>query len=127
MAITVLVVDDDHVVSMSLVRQLHSAGYATKTAATGAEALALAALEPFTAIFVDYYLPDGNGVRLMTQLRALQARAHLIMTTGWNENAVRSELRQAHLGDCPILPKPWAFNQVLSIVATAVLSAEKSA
>jgi two-component system, NtrC family, response regulator HydG len=124
MAITVLIVDDDNVVSMTLVRQLSSVGYATKTAATGAEALKLAAREPFAAIFVDYHLPDNNGVRLMGQLRQLQARAQLVMTTGWSENAVRSELQQARLADCQILPKPWAFNQVLAIVATAARASE---
>jgi len=127
MAITVLIVDDDGVVSMTLARQLSSVGYASKTAASNAEALALAASEPFAAIFIDYHLPDGNGVKLMTQLRQIQAQAKLVMTTGWNEGSVRAELRSARLDDCAILPKPWSFSQVLSIVAAAERVADRDA
>ncbi|MBN1961077.1 MAG: response regulator [Deltaproteobacteria bacterium] len=124
MSINVLIVDDDRVVSMTLRRQLLSVGYESKTANTAGEALKLAEHEPFTAIFVDYYLPDDDGIHVMEQLRQIQPQTTLIMTTGCNEETIRSELLKAHLADCQILQKPWSFSKMLMIVGIAARQRE---
>ena len=64
----VLVVDDDPVGRYTTVRWLQHAGFRTREAATGAEALALAG--DVSAMVLDIHLPDINGIDLCRKLRA---------------------------------------------------------
>ncbi len=71
-----LVVDDNPASRYATVRQLASAGFRTREAATGAEALALAD-DSISAIVLDVHLPDIDGFELCARLRRRPETARL--------------------------------------------------
>ena len=64
-----LVIDDNPASRYATVRQLRSAGFRTREAANGAEALALAD-DSLSAVVLDVHLPDIDGFELCARLRS---------------------------------------------------------
>jgi PAS domain S-box-containing protein len=71
-----LVVDDNPASRYATVRQLASAGFRTREAATGADALAMAD-NGISALVLDIHLPDIDGFALCARLRSQPATARL--------------------------------------------------
>lgn len=72
---TILVVDDSRAARYPLARNLGAAGFKTREASTGAQALALAA--GVSAVVLDVHLPDIHGLEVCRLLRANRATASL--------------------------------------------------
>jgi two-component system KDP operon response regulator KdpE len=66
----VLVVDDEPQILRALQTSLRGAGYEVETAATGEQALTLAAVRPPDAVILDLVLPDVAGTEVCRELRA---------------------------------------------------------
>ncbi|MEO7939901.1 MAG: response regulator transcription factor [Burkholderiaceae bacterium] len=66
----ILVVEDDTAIADALQVSLRLAGHAVDVCATLASAWAALRVEPFDAMLLDLGLPDGDGVRLLTQVRS---------------------------------------------------------
>ena len=72
---TILVVDDSRAARYPVARNLRAAGFRTREASTGAQALALAA--GVSAVVLDVHLPDIHGLEVCRLLRANRATASL--------------------------------------------------
>ena len=66
---TVLVVDDEPQVLHALRRALEGEGDKVLTAATGTQAVDLAASQPPDLVVLDLWLPDIDGVEVVRRLR----------------------------------------------------------
>lgn len=88
----VLVVDDDATTTLALQELLSEAGHTVEMAATGEQALRVAAAFSPQAILVDLGLPDVDGFELAGRLRALEeaANARLIAITGYRRGATHA-------------------------------------
>lgn len=75
-AATVLVVDDNPSTRYATARVLRAAGFATREAATGAQALALAD-DGVSAVVLDVHLPDLDGFEVCRRLRARETSVRL--------------------------------------------------
>jgi len=71
-----LVVDDNPASLYATVRQLRAAGFRTREAATGAEALVLAD-DTISAVILDIHLPDIDGFELLSRLRSRPGASRL--------------------------------------------------
>src|SRR5262245_37489740 len=71
---TVLVVDDHPPSLYATTRVLSAAGFATRAARTGREALRLAE-SPLDLIILDVNLPDINGFEICKRIRASEANS----------------------------------------------------
>ena len=71
-----LVIDDNPASRYATVRQLRSAGFRTREAATGADGLA-AADDTISAVVLDIHLPDIDGFDLCAMLRSKPATARV--------------------------------------------------
>ena len=69
-AMRILVVEDETSIADALQLSLKLAGHAVDVCGTLACAWAALRVEPFDVMLLDLGLPDGDGVRLLTQLRA---------------------------------------------------------
>ena len=69
-AAAILVVDDNHPTRYSTSRVLRNEGFAVHEAATGQEALALAAAHALDLVVLDVNLPDIDGFEVCRRLRA---------------------------------------------------------
>jgi cobalt-zinc-cadmium efflux system membrane fusion protein len=80
-ASTILLVDDDEVLSQVLRRVLTRDGYSVVQAGSVAQALERAREQPIALGLIDLRLPDGDGVELARQLEEQVGRFPLILMT----------------------------------------------
>jgi two-component system response regulator ResD len=91
---SVLVVDDEPTITHVVSRYLERAGYATRVAGDGAEALRLAAIERPDLVVLDLMLPGLDGLEVMRRLQERE-RVSVILLTAKGEAADRiAGLRQ---------------------------------
>jgi two-component system, sensor histidine kinase and response regulator len=97
----VLIIDDDAVDRMAVIRAFKGAEFQTELleAIDCASGMALANSHQFDCIFVDYRLPDGNGIELLQKLRQQGIRVPIISLTGQHDDRVAVDLMKAGASD----------------------------
>jgi len=103
--ISVLVIDDDEVDRIALKRSIKASGFNAEivTANNKAEGLAAIGDRVFDCIFLDYNLPDSNGLDFLRNHRAeLNGAPVIIVTSHGDEKLAVDAMR---LGACDYLPK----------------------
>ena len=116
----VLIVEDDASVRSFMEVILNLEGYTVRTAATGAEALEIAATTVLDLVTIDLGLPDMPGVELSRRLRATPggARARQLIVSG----SEPTPEHEAHVD--AVLAKPFdfaVFTEVVNRVAARPL------
>jgi DNA-binding NtrC family response regulator len=80
----ILVVDDEEIMRVSLAAWLQEDGFAVDTAASGAEAIALARQKDYAVYFVDLKMPPGiDGIETMMEIRRLRPDAAIVIITAY--------------------------------------------
>jgi two-component system cell cycle sensor histidine kinase/response regulator CckA len=83
-ATTILLVDDDPLIRGLGQELLEHMGYRVETAGNGAEALEkYKKLGQVDLVLLDYFLPDKNGRQVLKDFKALDARARVLMASGF--------------------------------------------
>ena len=108
----VLVVEDDVRMAAALRRGLDYEGLLVEPAATGEEALRLAAVNEFDAVILDVMLPGIDGYETCRQLRAEGTWAPVIMLTA--RDAVEDRVRGLDGGADDYLTKPFSLAELLA-------------
>jgi two-component system, sensor histidine kinase and response regulator len=113
----ILIVDDDEVDRMAVQRALVKAGISliATEASTYAEAIDEFKNHQFDCTFVDYCLPDRNGLALVKAARRLNIQHPLVVLTGQGDEKIAVDLMKA--GATDYLAKsqisPTALAQIL--------------
>jgi signal transduction histidine kinase len=99
--IKILVVDDDEVDRMAVRRALTKAGFRLEVveAENCAEAIAILEQVVFDCAFLDYRLPDQDGLSLVQQVRQLGIRVPLVVLTGQGDEEIAVDLMKAGATD----------------------------
>lgn len=97
----ILVVDDDEVDRMAVRRALKAAEVQMELseASSCAAAIDLLHQENFDCVFLDYHLPDKNGLELVRQLRRAEIKIPLIVLTGQGDEQIAVDLMKAGASD----------------------------
>jgi two-component system, sensor histidine kinase and response regulator len=97
----VLIIDDDAVDRLAVIRAFKGADFRTELseAIDCASGLILANTHQFDCIFIDYRLPDGNGIELLQKLREQGVRVPIVSLTGQNDDRVAVDLMKAGASD----------------------------
>jgi two-component system, sensor histidine kinase and response regulator len=97
----VLVIDDDVVDRISVIRAFKDADFRTEIteAIDCASGISLATSHQFDCIFIDYRLPDGNGIKLLQKLRQQGICIPIISLTGQNDDRIAVDLIKAGASD----------------------------
>ena len=122
-----LVVDDDATQATLLVRRLVNAGFdqpLVEVAASGLEALVAATERPFRLVFVDWQMPEMNGIDTTTRLRAIMPATPIVGCTSDYSRQARAAFLAAGADDC--LAKPVS-QPLLDAVVLRWLSDEPAA
>ncbi|MGW2645530.1 response regulator transcription factor [Streptomyces sp. NPDC001393] len=107
----VLVVDDDAAIRRSLERGLRLSGFAVRTAADGAEALAAIRDAPPDVLVLDVSMPGMSGIEVCTRLRDEGRDLPVLMLSALDETADRIAGLQA--GGDDYLVKPFALQELV--------------
>ncbi|MGG6298189.1 ATP-binding protein [Leptolyngbya sp. AN02str] len=97
----VLVVDDDNVDRMAVRRALKTAGIAVDLSEAWDFSSAIETLKTqrFDCLFIDYRLPDKDGLELVRDLRHRGVQIPLIVLTGQGDEQVAVEMMKAGAND----------------------------
>ena len=112
----VLVVDDEPQILRALRINLRARQYEVHTAATGAEALAVAAAHPPDLVILDLGLPDMEGVDVIAGLRGWTA-APIIVLSGRADSTDKVEALDAGADD--YVTKPFGVDELLARMRAA--------
>jgi two-component system, OmpR family, response regulator len=108
----ILVIEDDPGGRMVLLRGLTECGHETAGASDFAEGLALAGTNCFDALIVDRKLPGGDGLDIVTALRARRIMTPAIFLTGLGD--VSDRIAGLRAGGDDYIAKPFSFLELLA-------------
>ncbi|HEY0640071.1 MAG TPA: response regulator transcription factor [Pseudonocardiaceae bacterium] len=111
---SVLVVDDDPMISRFVERGLSSAGYTTAVAADATSGLVLARSGAFDLVLLDLVLGDGDGFTVLRELRRQRTGLPVVVMTG--HPAHRDVVACLDGGADDYLVKPFRFEELLARV-----------
>lgn len=106
----ILLVEDDERIRVGMATGLEARGFDVATASSVAEARACLRGEHFAAVVLDWLLPDGSGLDLLTELRREGSRVPVLMLTARGEISDRVEGLEGGADD--YLVKPVALAEV---------------
>lgn len=116
-ATRVLVVDDEPQILRALTSTFRAAGYDVETAATGEEALTLAAVHPPEAVILDLMLPDRSGTDVCRELRTWTQVPILVLSAVGNE---REKVAALDAGADDYVTKPFGVEELLARLRAAL-------
>lgn len=99
--LNILVVDDDDIDRMAVTRALTKAQVTFRAieAKTGEAAIAHLKQAQFDCIFLDYRLPDYEGLELIRKIHALKQHAPLVVLTGQGDEQIAVDVMKAGATD----------------------------
>jgi two-component system nitrogen regulation response regulator NtrX len=120
----VLIVDDEADIRESLEAILSEEDYAITTAGSASEALTLLRDADFQAVLLDIWLPDGDGLDVLQQIRGNDPQhppvgvPEVIMISG--HGTIEAAVRATKLGAYDFLEKPLSMDRTLLVLRNAV-------
>jgi two-component system response regulator RegA len=112
---SLLIVDDDDTFRNQLARAFRTRGFDTRVAANPAEALDLAQKESPEFALVDLRMPEGSGLELVRDLKALDHTTNVVVLTGYG--SIATALEAVRLGATHYLTKPADVDDILAAFA----------
>jgi two-component system NtrC family sensor kinase len=111
---TVIIVDDSLTVRMDLVEAFEGAGFRATPCATAAEARAAFAQGDASVVVLDIVLPDGDGVELLSELRASAMGGSVAVLLLSSEAEVKDRVRGLKMGADEYVGKPYDVGYVVA-------------
>ncbi|NKB82172.1 MAG: response regulator [Nitrospirales bacterium] len=119
---TVLIIDDEPLMRMSMVDALNAVGYEVQTASTGDEGLAKIQAALFDVVITDLHLPGANGLQIVQACKQRSSTTEVLVITahGSVDTAVQAMKSGAH----DYITKPFSMDELLLIMdrATSVIA-----
>jgi DNA-binding response OmpR family regulator len=112
---SILIVEDDTNLRLTLTDNLQDEGYAVFGAASAKEAQAMLAQRAFDLLILDVMLPDGDGYSLCRQLRTQGVKSMVLMLTA--RTLEDDIVRGFEVGAQDYLGKPYRLRELLARVA----------
>jgi two-component system, NtrC family, sensor kinase len=103
----VLIVDDSLTVRMDLLELLEAAGMQAQASATIASAMEALAQDEFALVILDVLLPDGDGIELLKEIRAMPSAANTAVMVLSGETEIRDRIRGLTTGADEYVGKPY--------------------
>jgi DNA-binding NtrC family response regulator len=113
----VLIIDDDRLVRMTVIRGLEPAGFTVIEAANASEGLAAVDAERPDVALVDVFMPEMNGLELFRKIRALDRKLPMIFVT--SDTSSETTIEAMRLGAFDYLAKPINIQQLRDLTSSA--------
>ncbi len=118
MPASVLIVDDEKNILLTLSQSLQLAGYRTELASSGQVALEVLSARPVDAVLMDVKMPDMDGLTALERLQELKPELPVIMMSG--HGTIDTAVRATQLGARDFLEKPIARDRLLVALRNAL-------
>jgi two-component system, NtrC family, nitrogen regulation response regulator NtrX len=118
MPASVLIVDDEKNILLTLQQSLQLAGYRTELAASGQVALEVVSARPVDVVLMDVKMPDMDGLTALSRLQALRPELPVIMMSG--HGTIDTAVKATQLGARDFLEKPLARERLLVALRNAL-------
>ncbi|MBK7858163.1 MAG: sigma-54-dependent Fis family transcriptional regulator [Archangiaceae bacterium] len=115
---TVLIVDDEKNILLTLNQALQLEGYKTELASGGQLAIDLLGARPVDAVVMDVKMPDLDGITALEKIRALRPDLPVIMMSG--HGTIDTAVRATQLGARDFLEKPISRDRLLVALRNAL-------
>src|SRR5689334_7340334 len=115
---TVLVVDDEKNILLSLHQSLQLEGYKTELAGSGQLALEVLSARPVDAVLMDVKMPDMDGLTVLRKIQELRPELPVIMMSG--HGTIDTAVRATQLGARDFLEKPISRERMLVALRNAL-------
>jgi len=113
---TVLLVEDEIIMRVTLEDALSSAGYDVATFENGKSALAALKDRSFDLVVTDIMLPDGSGLEILKEA-VTTAESQVLVMTGYG--TIKDAVAAMRLGAYDYLTKPFSLDEFLLLVEKA--------
>lgn len=117
MAATILIVDDEKNILLTLKRSLELEGYACEVAGGGRDALEALTAKPVDLVLMDVKMPDMDGLEALRRIREARP-VPVIMMSG--HGTIETAVKATQLGARDFLEKPIARERLLVAVRNAL-------
>ncbi len=114
---TVLVVDDEDVIRETVWEILTDEGYRVIAAPDESEVMSLVAKEAPDVILLDVWMPETDGIALLTQIRREHPEARVIMISG--HGSIHTAVTATQLGAFDFIEKPLSLDGLLATIERA--------
>jgi len=115
---SVLVVDDEKNIRLTLRESLKPLGLDVDTAINGEEPLAMAAQKKYHVVLLDLKMPGMDGMEVLRRLRDSAADMAVVLLTA--HGSIESAVEAMKLGAVDFLQKPFAPQEIRDIVSRAM-------
>ncbi|RLG20992.1 sigma-54-dependent Fis family transcriptional regulator [Candidatus Micrarchaeota archaeon] len=115
---TILIVDDEELIRMSLADALVDAGYNVLQAQSGEHALAVLEEKAIDVMILDLVLPGIGGFELLKKLKEKFPEVQVIVITAFS--SIETAVESIKLGAFDYLPKPFNLDEVVIKVKKAL-------
>lgn len=118
MSKTILVVDDEKDIRISLVGILEDEGYQVVTAASGLDALESAREDLPDLVLLDIWMPGMDGLETLEKLKNVFPNITVIMISG--HGTIETAVRATKLGAFDFIEKPLSLDKMLISISNAL-------
>jgi DNA-binding NtrC family response regulator len=112
---SILVVDDEKNIRLTIAQSLGDLGMETDSAASGEEALAKLKKKDFGLILLDLHMPGLDGMGVLREIRELRPDIRVIIMTAYG--TVERAVKAIRLGAIDFIQKPFVPDEIRQIVA----------
>src|SRR4030088_337945 len=120
----ILVVDDERSIRMMLEAGLTLNGFSVTTARTGKEALSALQTAAFDVVVSDIYMPDGDGLEVVRELRSLNSSVPIILITA--QGSVELAVRAVEEGATDFIAKPFEVAAIAALLRRHLSAASEA-
>lgn len=119
---SILIVDDEEIIRMSLGEGLKDMGYKVSTAANGTEAEDKVRKVKPMAVFLDMRLSGENGLDILEKIKKAESETEVIIMTAYGDT--QSAVRAIKMGAFDYINKPFDLQEIDLIIKKAIKNAE---
>lgn len=108
---TILIIDDEPAIRQSMSDIFSDEGYTVICAEDGTQALSLLDKEPPDLIFLDIWLPDSDGLKLLPGLKKEHPQVPIIMISG--HGTIETAVQATKMGAFDFIEKPLSLDKLV--------------
>ncbi len=120
----ILIIEDDAAFCQMLQKFLTKRGYEVQTSFSASEAKSKFKKENFDLVLTDLRLPDYDGIRLLSEIKAVNPSTQVILMTGYAE--VGSAVNAMKKGAFDYISKPFTPDDIVQLIEKALVTSSKS-